>query len=348
MNPTIWIDEFLHRRGLEHPDGRALYAYRCTAEEFDSLAEALSHTTPYDSSTANLPVQAFVLYAAEWWQREYDGGHWAWEPLLESIGWGWVHYPDLYEPVRSALRWWRVDLVRLPTSVRSVRYLGTFACQGGLPLGLLRDADSRVAQYLRAVLKHTAEYRKFVDDTIDLARDQQHLLRPPTLRRDYVFRLAADLIEADLLDLQGDAQGEDPISTLDQARPDWRNTIPLALENERARDLLTGLLREAARDTATQVDDFRVERFLRRTGVGWRLGARVRLPASISAEHLAHHLNVSVGDLPPRLLVRVHGDRVRDVGLYAAQSDNFLLVSRDAQSQTEIWDAEAATEVRLQ
>ncbi len=340
QSPIIWINEFLHRRELDGPDGRALYAYRCTATEFDSLAEALSHSAP--DGTTNAATRAFVFYAAEWWQRQYDGRYWAWEPLLASIKWH-VHYPDLYEPVRAALRWWRVDLVRLPTSIR---YLGTFACQGGLPLGLVGDADSRVVQYLRAVLKHTAEYRKFVDDAIDLARDQQHLLRPPTLRRDYVFRLAADLIET-VLDLQNDAQGEDPISTLDQVRPGWRKTMPLALENERARDLLTGLLREAVQ-VRPPTDGFRVERFLRRTSLGWRLVARVRLPASISAVHLAHHLNVSVGDLPPRLQVRVNGDRVRDVGLYAAKSDNFLLMSRDTQSRTEIWDAEAVAEVRLQ
>lgn len=340
QNPIIWINEFLHRRELDDPDGRALYAYRCTADEFDSLAEVLSHNAP--DGITNGATRAFVFYAAEWWQRRYDGHHWAWEPLLASIEWH-IHYPDLYEPVRAALRWWQVDLVRLPTSIR---YLGTFACQGGLPLGLVGDADSRVVQYLRAVLKHTAEYRKFVDDAIDLARDQQHLLCPPTLRRDYVFRLAADLIEA-VLDLQNDAQGEAPISTLDQERPGWHKTMPLAIENERARDLLTSLLHEAVQ-VRPPIDDFRVERFLRRTSVGGRLGARVRLPASISAEHLARYLNVSGGDLPPRLQVRVHGDRVRNVGLYAAQSDNFLLVARDTQSQTEIWDTEAAAEIRLQ
>ncbi len=262
--------------------------------------------------------------------------------VITSIKWH-IHYPDLYEPVRVALRWWQVDLVRLPTSIR---YLGTFACQGGLPLGLVGDADSRVAQYLRAVLKHTAEYWKFVDDAIDLARDQQHLLHPPTLRRDYVFRLAADLIEA-VRDLQNDAQGEDPISTLDRVRPGWCKTMPLAIENERARDLLISLLHEAVQ-VRPPADDFRVERFLRRTSVGWRLGARIRLPASISAKHLEHYLNVSEGDLPSRLQVRVHGDRVRNVGLYAAELDNFLLVARDTQSQTEIWDTEAAAEIRLQ
>ena len=344
-SPSIsgWLETFLACRGVEGPDGRALYGYRCTSEEFGSLAETLSRNPPQGGSASHLPIRAFVLYAAEWWQREYDGRHWAWEPLLESIGWGGVHYPDLYEPVRRAWGWWKVDLVRLPTSVR---YLGTFACQGGLPLALVGHGHNSVTRYLRAVLKHTAAYRRFVEDPIDLARDQQYLLRPPTLRRDYVFRLAADLIEA-VLDLQDDAQDdEDAIDTLDLTRPDWRRTMPLDLEDERARDLLTGLLREAGRDRTSPADDFRVERFLRRTGIGWRLGARVRLPALISAAALARQLGVRTDDLPPRLQACIGGESTRVVGLYAARSDDFLL-ARDTRGPTEFWDAEAAGEVRL-
>ena len=337
-----WLETFLACRRLRRPDGRALYAYRCTGEEFASLAEALSRNPPQGGSTSNMPIRAFVLYAAEWWQREYDGGRWAWEPLLESIGWGGVHYPDLYEPVRRAWGWWKVGLVRLPTSIR---YLGTFACQGGLPLALVGRGHNSVTRYLRAVLKDTTAYRRFVEDPIDLARDQQLLLRPPTLRRDYVFRLAADLIET-VLDLQGDAQDEDPISALDQTRPDWRRTMPLDLEDERARDLLTGLLREAGRDRTSPADDFRVERFLRRTGIGWRLGARVRLPASISTDTLAQRLGVQADQLPPRLQVCTGGESTRVVGLYAARSDDFLL-ARDTHGATELWDAQAAGEVRL-
>ena len=349
MSPDLvaWLNGFLRSRKMDCPDGRALYAYRCTSEEFDSLTEALKCrpldmdvTSPHD---VNVQVRAFVLYAAEYWQRRYAGGHWAWEPLLESIHWGRIHYPDLYKPVRAALSWWKVDLVRLPASVR---YLGTFACQGGLPLDLVGDADSRVAQYLRAVLNHAVEYRQFVDDVIDLARDQQRFLRPPTLRRDYVFRLAADLIQA-VLDLRDAAQGQDPIAALDSARPDWRKDMPLSLENKRARNLLTSLLREATQ-VKPSTDDFRVERFLRKTGEGWRLGARVRIPASISAKHFAPYLNVSVGDLPPRMQVRVYGDRVRNIGLYARESEEFCLVDRGAQSQVEVWDAAAAAEIRLQ
>ena len=341
-----WIHDFLRRRALEHPDGRTLYAYRCTAQEFAALTETLKQSAPLGNQPGNAVIRAFVLYASEWWQRRYDGRQWAWEPLLASIGWYSVDYPDLYEPIRNAWRWWKVDLVRLPTSIR---YLGTFACQGGLPLALVGDTGSRVTQYLRAVLNHAAAYRRFVDDPIDLARDQQHLLNPPTLRRDYVFRLAADLIEA-VLDLQNDiesdGQGEDPLNALDQTRPDWRRTMPLALEDARAHGLLTGLLREAAQGRSSPSDEFRVERFLRRTDVGWRLGARIRLPASVSAVQLAHQLRVPAAALPPRLEMRLQGERVRVIGLYVRQLDDFRL-ARDARNATELWDSEACGEIRL-
>ena len=288
-------------------------------------------------------MRAFVLYASEWWQRKYDGGTWAWEPLLESIGWDEIHYPDLYESVRRAWKWWRVELVSLPTSIR---YLGTFACQGGLPLALVGDAHSSVTRYLRAVVKHVASFRALVEDPVVLAEDQQHLLRPPTLRRDYVFRLAADLAEA-VHDLAGDAEGDDPLNALDDARPDWRRTMPLDLEDTRARELLTGLLNEAARSQAAPVDEFRLERLLRHTGTGWRLGARLRLPATIHAETLARQLQVRRTELPPRLQVRTSGEGTHVVGMYGERGDDFLL-HRDRRSSTELWDRHAAGEVRLE
>ena len=45
-----WLEAFLACRGVERPDGRALYAYRCTDEEFGSLAEALSRNPPRGGS----------------------------------------------------------------------------------------------------------------------------------------------------------------------------------------------------------------------------------------------------------------------------------------------------------
>ena len=333
-----WLSTFLGQRELDQPDGRPLYAYRCTADEFADLRVMLTRDAVNHPITS-ADVRAFALYAAEWWQRRYDGSHWAWGPLLDSIRWD-IHYRELYEPVRRAWHWWRVDLVRLPTSVR---YLGTFACQGGLPLAVMRRPGNKVTTYLRAVLKHTVAYRQFVEDPIELARDQQRLLRPPTLCRDYVLRLAADLIEA-VLHVQSDARSSDPLAALDRTRPGWRDAMPLDLEDAQARELLTGLLREARETRVSSAIEFRVERFVRHTALGWRLGASVQLPTTLAAEDFARLIGVSGTDLPPRLEVRTQGDRI--LGWYAARSEDFVLAST-TRSPIEFWDENAAGEVRL-
>ena len=95
------------------------------------------------------------------------------------------------------------------------------------------------------------------------------------------------------------------------------------------------------------VDEFRLERFLRPTGTGWRIGARLRLPATIPAETLAHQLQVRRTDLPPRLQVRTSGEGTHVVGMYGERGDDFLL-HRDRRSSTELWDSHAAGEVRLE
>lgn len=340
VTTSQWLRSFLDQRQLEQPDGRPLYAYRCTQREFAEVVERLGRESG-DGRLTEWDLRAFVLYASEWWQRRYDGGRWAWEPLLGHVGWNQVHFPDLYEPVRRALRWWRVELVRLETT----RYLGTFACQGGLPLALVGEAG-RVTSYLRAVLKHVSQYRQFVDDSIELARDQQHLLRPPTLRRDYVFRLAADLVDA-VLDLREHVRDEDVLDVLDRERPGWRESMPLDLDNERARELLIGLLRDAKAGTSTG-SSYSVERFLLRTGVGWRLGARVELPRSLTREVLALQLGKPESTLPLRMHVRVAGQAERVVGLYAAGGEEFHLVARDRNRAVAFWDEDAAGEFRLE
>ena len=337
-----WVDGLLERRGLIDPDGRPLYAYRMTAEEFESLGDALSNSKS-SMGVATMPIMlGFVLYAAEWWQRHYDGGTWAWEPLLAALRWNSVHYPDLYGPVRTACHWWQVKMVY---TASSTRYLTTFACQGGLPLGLVGSGENSVTQFLRATLRDTAKYRLFTDDPVELAQRQQHLLRPETLRRDYVFQLAADLAAA-VLNLEiGDE--DDPLKGLNERQPDWQRTMPIDLEDERARQLLVGLVREAALHRARSVTHFGVERFLRRTEFGWRLGARVELPRNIPPDALADELNVETETLPRVMSVRIGSGRTRQCGVFERDESKFVL-RRSTQREEVVWDEEAESEIHLE
>ena len=342
MTALLWTTEFLESRGLRDPDGRPLYAYRCTPAEFDALGDVLREA---GTAISDHHFRAFVLYAAQWWQRQYDGGRWAWEPLLHTIGWP-THYTELYPGVGRAWQWWKVKPVRLPSGTR---YLGTFACHGGLPLALVGDASAPITLYLRSVLSHSLEYRRFVEDAMELAKDKQHLLRPPTLRRDHVFRLAADLVDA-VLDLQPHAQGKDPIASLDRDRPEWRDAMPLDLDNALARDLVLGLLRDATQVGEMHIDDFSVRRFLRRTSIGWRLGARIHLPRTVSDRVLASKVGAT-GGLPARLEVRVSAKGMRVLGVYdhsgGEDDEDGEYRLAGGRAQLELWDEEAAEELRL-
>lgn len=336
-----WLESFLNQRQLDKPDGRALYAYRCTQHEFAEILVYLRDVSP-NSRRTSWVMRAFVLYAAEWWQRNYNGGPWTWKSLLREVEWRTIHFPDLYDPVREALSWWKVELVRLQ---HSRRYIGTFACQGGLPLAFLGES-SQVTSYLRAVLRHVVRYRQFFDDSIVLARDQEHMLRPPTLRREYVFRLAADLVDA-VLNLRDHIKGEDVLTELDKKCIGWRESMPLALDNDRARQLLLSLFREST--TITPIGGvFRVERFLSQTSVGWRLGARIHMPRKLHRDDMAKYLGVSVSDLSSRMHVRTIGQSYRVVGLYAEGNDEYHLVTDERNNATTFWDEDAIREFRIE
>ena len=84
-----WRDKLLHRAGIEKPDGRPLYQYRVTDEEFEMLKSALSDIADQVSNNNALKHSlfslAFVIYGAEWWRRHY-AGNWRWEDIFSSFG----------------------------------------------------------------------------------------------------------------------------------------------------------------------------------------------------------------------------------------------------------------------
>src|SRR3989338_944055 len=90
MNPDSWIVALLNSKNLARPDGRMLYGYRLTDEEFRSLRETLSFATSFGkldevSNKIRSFSALFVLYAAEWWRREYQGGAWRWSSIIRTF-----------------------------------------------------------------------------------------------------------------------------------------------------------------------------------------------------------------------------------------------------------------------
>ena len=51
---------------------------------------------------------AFAIYAAEWWQREYDGSSWKWDKIFASFGASnqELTTPERNQLVKSGLHYW--------------------------------------------------------------------------------------------------------------------------------------------------------------------------------------------------------------------------------------------------
>ena len=144
-----WVQLFLEHRELTCPDGRMLFSYRTTKDEYATLRELLGETlaalrgAPW-ALRAPRECACFVLYAAEWWRREYAGGPWRWKHILDSIG--QPYRLDVLErttAVEVGLRAWGHR-----PSGQGKKYLGAIVAQGGLPLQLVARGDGSIARLL--------------------------------------------------------------------------------------------------------------------------------------------------------------------------------------------------------
>ena len=297
-----WLSSLLGAAGLSVPDERPLYAYRCSAERFEEARDVLAGWSPqYDPGAGG---RVFAVYAAEWWRRHYDGGPWAWQPLLDSIRCE-APFPELYEPLRNAWRWWRVRPVVLGASVR---YLGTCACQGGLPLHFVSSPRSNVRRFLRALLREYRLFRRVVDDGYTLAEPlRSHL--PRSLRQEPVYRLCAEVMDQ-IWELRGvGSQQDDPVAVLDRQTPEWRSRMPIDLGDGQARRLIDSLLRDAATAASTEAGEFQVLRYITDTAAGRRFVVEPRVPQRMPAAGVARLVGIGQGDLPGRFQLRVDGSR---------------------------------------
>lgn len=328
------LTAFLNARALEGPDGRPLYAYRCSAREADELECTLRNTLLNSPLSIGLnTAQAFCLWASEYWRRQYRGGPWKWGQLLAVIGAehlspGTNGYPRLRSLVGEGLLRWKRSVLRIGSDRL---FLVTLACEGGLPLHLVTREQARLRRYFRALFEELHLYRKAGAPSAgvsvqELAKRVESEL-PSSLRHDVVFELSAQLVETiwGLLADVGDGNGN-ILGALDRRRPGWRGELPLDLDDDVAKAFLNGLLAEASAVAHGAGATIRWTRVLRLSTslsttaaeanaldgafptLTWELTGRIELPPSIRVEQLASVFDRSA--FPPHfdLCLRVGGE----------------------------------------
>lgn len=314
-----WLQQFFAKRELAGPDGRALFRYRLSDEEFALLQTQLKHAAllqgPEDLVRHFGFVEAWLLYAAEWWKRCYDGDAWSWKRIFGSIGLEEPAHAVISTWVQEANRYWRL----LQQLQHGRKYIGQVVLNGGVPLRLIEGADGRIASVLKMVLRRVVPVVPALTlAAIRLEVEEHASLLPQTFRQPMLFDLLAEIVfGVNTLSQQYLREPvDDPIRHLDLQVPDWRERFPLELDSESARRLMTGLLREASTAERQARHPFVVRRGLIMSDDRTvRLAVKLELASRFTASLLAQLLDSAIEALPASFdLLATAGHQTRLVG----------------------------------
>lgn len=311
MTDTLinWKKVFFRDSQIEAdgPDGRPLYAYHLSDEQFRDLRSALSHyiggVSRIDSQMEQHPHFSglFLLFAAEWWRREYRGGRWKWHPIENAIGLDSTSWnPSLRgRTIERGLRYWR-----LPSKQREgLRYIGAVALQGGLPLSLLAEGKGRLGMVLQRVLRLA---RKGSPNRADLLGWVESLsgYLPDTYKDATIFNLLVDLIRTitTLVENTKLEAGQDAVLMLDERQPGWRSILPLPLDDQTAQGLIEQLIQDAVSVSRTPSEIPVLVRHLDSAdGDFFLLNSSLDLPERLGRDVLCHLFQADENALGRRL-----------------------------------------------
>jgi len=327
------------------PDGRRLYGYRLDDGEFRDLEQTLKQLVSEGQSCRGESAALFVLYAAEWWRRHYDGGTWRWDPILLQIGGDWPH-AKVRQCVEDGLRYWCLQ----GTRSGGLRYLGAIARQGGLPVALLAEARGRIGQLLGRVLQlaGSGSSRSALRSWVESLSDRL----PTSYQGDATVELLTDLT-ATVLQLVQQANvkvSEGATTQLDTSLPRWREELPLRMEDTQTEALIEQLIGDAVAVPPQRPAEVSVERWLEPGEVGeeefWTLRSSLQLPAKLENDALTAlfpGLDQGVLGRSPTLSVAA-GENTLEWPLQRLTGHEAYRVSR---SQADLSGAEAAALHRI-
>lgn len=322
---TQWKTQFMAQRELAYPTGRPLYTYRVTTEEFSELESILQERLKVYLKIATLADVArsveffpalFVLYSAEWWRRNYDGTGFTWDPILTTIGapadgWNQVQRSDC---VIRGFHEWKLRL----SDAHGLRFLGSIAFQGGLPMQLLGAARGNIGRVLSRVLQLAASGTTDAKEIQEWVQSLGSYL-PNTYRQTEVFVLLTEVIITvlRLKEIAKLTSSEGALEKLDLTIPNWRDSFPLPVEDTQAKGLIEQLIRDVASQVVRSVQRISIERRLEQTEPGqWSLRSDIVLPEYLEASALGNLFVIDPQNLPRTPTLRLlRGEKATDVGL---------------------------------
>ncbi len=185
------FSKILERYNLSKHDGRPLWQYRCTPEEYQSLKESIKIQLRF-SSEDSISIDA-ALFAAEWWRNEYSGGSPAWEDIVCALGNDPLKYKDIYRDAciqggnRLGINW---------IVFSNTHFLRTLLVQGGLPLKRISQHLGRFSSLLEFVIKKIDLYGGEQID-VEWLKNTQHINSLPlSFKNSVIYELVIQTARA--------------------------------------------------------------------------------------------------------------------------------------------------------
>ena len=146
-----FFNKLLNKHNLTHHDGRSLWEYEISNQEFEELRTAIKFSNPY-----NIKSREVALYYAIWWKRNYNGGAPSKKKVFDSIG-GNLKYDidehEFYRVAKNGAEMLGVKWIRKQNTL----YFKTLLLQGGLPLKHISENKGAYKSFLEAVLEEQPE-----------------------------------------------------------------------------------------------------------------------------------------------------------------------------------------------
>lgn len=320
---------------LDQPTGRPLYSYKIKPAEYEQLKDILTRSSLYiDRHTAAY----FVLFAAEWWRRHYESGHWQWEPIFETIGkQNWNTAQKHKQLTKEGCAYWKRSIFQTESGFN--QYLGTMFAEAGLPVRLL-TAEGYTRTLLVKSFAFLAHNQVNDTDALVLIGQQAERLVPPVLNNPSFHTLIYGVVTA-LLDLKKTyalTNQEQPVAFLNESVPDWRNRLPVRLDDgPNGGKFIDELLNDVVKLARPQALPISVSYQLLPLANGYHPGAADRSPARIktvlnipNGHYTAEDLQLppdAFSDLPAIVKLKIlFGDSEEELGTCYRHGDTKLSV----------------------
>lgn len=184
-----FFSTLLLAKNLSKHDGRPLWKYMLTDEEFENLLKELKF-----ARLLSLDPRDVALYYAEWWKKNYHGGKPSKQEIFNSLKGSLrfdINQEEFYKLAVTGARMLGVKWI----SKQNTLYFRTLLLQGGLPLTHISENQGKYQDFLLAVLDEQPET---IEDFI--FKSQIINLLPISSQNDIIYENCFEIVKSILND----------------------------------------------------------------------------------------------------------------------------------------------------